>query len=222
VTETNFQAVGERTKEGTGARRMTKEQRRNQLLRSALEIIRSEGTDALTLARVAERAGVTKPIAYEHFGSRSGLLIALYRDYDARQTQAMRDALARTGRTIEDVASILSAAYVDCAVSSGPEVGAITAALSGTEEMEELLQSCRDSFLEECRAAFAPFIDLPPERGQAVLVGILGAAEWLSQAAAEGRVPRDEAVDTLARLMTGALRQNADRPAPGGGAAGRS
>ncbi|MBC8136296.1 MAG: helix-turn-helix transcriptional regulator, partial [Fibrella sp.] len=56
---------------------MSKAQRREQLLQVAYEIIRSEGTDELTLARVAEQAGVTKPIAYEHFGSRSGLLIAL-------------------------------------------------------------------------------------------------------------------------------------------------
>src|SRR5687768_12055419 len=102
-------------------KRMSNEQRRNQLLETAYDIVRTEGTDALTLAHVAERAGVTKPVAYEHFGTRSGLLIAMYRDYDEQQTKAMRVALEAGGNTIEDVASILSAAYVDCAVSSGPE-----------------------------------------------------------------------------------------------------
>ncbi len=91
-------------------KRMTNEQRRSQLLQTAYEIIRSEGTDALTLARVAERAGVSKPVAYEHFETRSGLLIAMYRDYDEQQTKAMRAALEAGGGTIEAVASILSAA----------------------------------------------------------------------------------------------------------------
>lgn len=187
-------------------KRMTKEERRKQLLETAFEIIKSEGTDALTLARVAERAGVTKPIAYEHFGTRAGLLIAMYQDYDERQTNAMRAALKNEGKTLEDVTFILSAAYVDCAVSAGPEYGAITAALSASEEMEELLQSCRDSFAAECSKAFKPFVKLTPAQNQSVLIGILGAAESLSQAAALRRISRDEAVKALSSVMTGALK----------------
>ena len=188
-------------------KKMSREQRREQLLQVAYEIIRAEGTDALTLARVAEQAGVSKPIAYEHFGTRSGLLIALYRDYDERQTLAMRAAIEAAGKTAPDVASILSAAYVDCAVSSGPECGAITAALSGSEEMEELLQGCRESFLEECRGALSPFAGLEGGPSHAILVGMLGAAESLSQAAALGRLSREEAVEALSQVMVGALGQ---------------
>lgn len=201
--------------EGSGAapaKRMPKAQRRSRLLEAAHEIVQSEGTDGLTLARVAERAGVTKPIAYEHFGTRAGLLMALYRHYDEQQTLAMRAALEAGGRTLEDVASILSAAYIDCGVLAGPELGAITAALSATEEMEGLLQSCRLSFMAECRAAFAPFIDLRDGQDQAIDVAIIGAAEALSNAAAAGRVSRDEAVAMLARIMAGTLRQTADGP----------
>jgi AcrR family transcriptional regulator len=192
-------------------KRLSNEQRRNQLLETAYDIVRSEGTDALTLARVAERAGVTKPVAYEHFGTRSGLLTAMYRDYDEQQTRAMREALKAGGRTIEDVASILSAAYVDCAVSSGPEYGAITAALSATEEMEELLQSCRDLFLEECRDAFAPFVKLSRKQIHALLVGILGAAEALSQAAAGDRMSRKQAIRALSQVMIGSLTKDAEK-----------
>lgn len=199
------------------SKRMSKEERRRQLLETASEIIRTEGTDALTLARVAERAGVTKPIAYEHFGTRSGLLIALYRDYDDRQTEAMRAALKNSGRTLEEVASIISAAYVDWEVSAGPEYGAIAAALSATEEMEEYLRACRDTFIAECRKAFAPFVKLPPQRSHAILLGIIGAAEALSRAAATQRVSRVEAVTTLSRLMIGTLKENAAHSAAGGG-----
>jgi AcrR family transcriptional regulator len=90
-----LRAVVDRLTEGnmsgfTTKRRMTRDKRHNQLLEVAYAMIRSEGTDALTLARVAERAGVSKPIAYGHFGTRSGLLSALYRAYDERQTETMR------------------------------------------------------------------------------------------------------------------------------------
>ncbi|MGV3617335.1 MAG: TetR/AcrR family transcriptional regulator [Fimbriimonas sp.] len=191
---------------------MSKAQRRAQLLQVAESIILEEGTDALTLARVAERAGVTKPIAYEHFGTRSGLLSAMYRDYDERVTEGLREALKTDGRTIEDVAEILAAAYVHCAVSAGPVVGAITAALAATEEMEELLQACRDSFGQECLVAFAPFVDIPPERRPAIVVGIIGAAEALSQAAAEGRLPPEAATAALARMMIGVLPSTPPAP----------
>lgn len=67
-------------------RRLTKEARTRQLLEVAWSLIGSEGTDALSLGRLAEAAGVTKPVVYDHFGSRNGLLVALYEDYDVRQT----------------------------------------------------------------------------------------------------------------------------------------
>jgi AcrR family transcriptional regulator len=185
---------------------MAKEQRRRQLLGTASAIIRSEGTDALTLARVAERAGVTKPIAYEHFGTRAGLLLALYRDYDEQQTRALRVALKASGKTLEDVASILSAAYVDCVLSAGPECDAISAALSAYDETKDFLQSSRDFYIAKYRKAFAPFAKLSPQRSRAILAGILGAAEALSQAAAAGRVSRTEAISALSGIMIGALR----------------
>ena len=59
------------------AARLTRDRRRAQLLTVAHEIIKRDGTDALTLAHLAERAGVSKPIAYDHFGTRAGLLSAL-------------------------------------------------------------------------------------------------------------------------------------------------
>ncbi|RKH92133.1 TetR/AcrR family transcriptional regulator, partial [Corallococcus sp. AB038B] len=71
------------------ARKLPKAQRREQLLDIAQTIVREEGTDALTLGYLAERAGVSKPIAYEHFKTRSGLLIALYAQIDARQVSAL-------------------------------------------------------------------------------------------------------------------------------------
>src|SRR5688500_17488341 len=66
----------------SSSKRLSKAERRAQLLDTALDVVRDEGTDALTLARVAERAGVSKPIAYQHFETRGGLLVALYERMD--------------------------------------------------------------------------------------------------------------------------------------------
>ena len=190
------------------SKRMPKAQRRRQLLATAFEIVRSAGTDALTLARLAERAGVTKPIAYEHFGTRAGLLAALYSDYEEQQTRVMHVAIEAGGRTLDDVASIVSAAYVDCVLSAGPQCDDIAAALSAFEETKDFLQSSREYNIAELRKAFAPFVKLPRRRGSAILAGILGAADALSHAAAAGRMSRAEAVGALSRITIGALANN--------------
>lgn len=186
--------------------RLPREQRRTKLLEAAAAIVRAEGTDALTLARVAERAGVTKPIAYEHFETRAGLLVALYRHFDARQVEATRSALAARARSLEDAVAILAAAYVDCTLEAGKEFGAIAAALSATEAMDAFRHAMREEYVELHREALAPFADVSGRRGRTVLLGLIGAADVLSQDAANGRLSRKEAIDALSRIMLGALR----------------
>lgn len=187
------------------SRRLPKAQRRTQLLEAAAAIVRTEGTDALTLAHVAAQAGVTKPIAYEHFGTRAGLLIALYRHFDARQADAVHAALKAEGRTLEQVADLLAGAYVDCALSAGPEFGAISDALSASEAMEDFRQVLREGYVDQFMAALAPHVSLPGRRARLLLAGAIGAADVLSQAAVAGRCSRNEAVAALSRILVGAL-----------------
>lgn len=187
------------------SKRMSKEARRDHLLETALELIREEGTEALTLARLAERSGVTKPIAYEHFGTREGLLIALFRNYDDQTTQAVQVALAKGAKTLGEVASILSVAYIDTCVQMGPEVRAVYNSLSATLETAAFRQSWREFLIDEFYKAFAPFIKMTEKESKLLLIGLLGAAELLGEAAVAGRVARKQAVSTLSHLMTIAL-----------------
>lgn len=186
-------------------KRMPREQRRTQLLETAATIVRGQGTDALTLALLAEQAGVTKPIAYEHFGTRAGLLIALYRYFDDRQAQAVQAALATQAKTLDDVVAILSAAYVDCVLQAGPEFGAIAAALSASEEMDDFRQALREGYVDQYLKALSRFVPLSGRAGRALLLGVIGAADTLAQAAAAERMSRAEAIAALSRIMLGAL-----------------
>ncbi|MFZ5669705.1 MAG: TetR/AcrR family transcriptional regulator [Pseudomonadota bacterium] len=194
-------------------KRMSRDRRRQQLLDTAAAIVRAEGADALTLARLAEQAGVTRPIAYGHFGSRSGLLAALYRHYDDRQTEAARRALAEQARSLKDAVDILSAAYVDCVLAFGPEYGAIAAALAATGDMEAFRESLREGYVDLYRVALAPFGAPTGPEATALLTGVLGAADTLSQAAAAGRIDRRAAVEALSRIMWGAVAP-ASSPGP--------
>ena len=110
-------------------KRLTKAARREQLLNVAQQIVAERGADSLTLKTLAEAAGVSKPITYDHFGTRGGLLTALFRRIDARQVAILRRALERAPATLPDVARVLSSAYMDCYLSVGTEWQAISAAV---------------------------------------------------------------------------------------------
>jgi AcrR family transcriptional regulator len=193
------------------SKRMGKEMRRRQLMETALAIIRTEGVETLTLARVAERAGVSKPVAYGHFKTRAGLLIALFRDYDDRTVDAFHAALKEGGKTLRDIAGILSAAYIDSCLSMGPEIAAIFDALSVAKETQAFLREWRASIIAEFRKTFAPVVNLG-ERHEPVFIGILGAAESLSAAAATAQITRDDAIAALTDVVCGALADRVASP----------
>lgn len=185
---------------------MPKEERRAQLLRTALAILRQEGAEALTLGHVAERAGVTKPIAYGHFGSRGGLLLALFHALDDPTTEALRAALAKGGKSLEEVVAILSHTYLYACQANGPEFHALLDALEAGEETRGFLREWRAFLVEEFRKGLAPHVRLPRRQLQALLLGLLGSAEILAEAANAGRLSRAMATATLARIMAAALK----------------
>ncbi len=56
-------------------RRVTREQRDRQILDAAVAVFAERGYQATSMDAVAELVGVTKPVLYDHFGSKEGLLL---------------------------------------------------------------------------------------------------------------------------------------------------
>ncbi|WNG18324.1 TetR/AcrR family transcriptional regulator [Cystobacter fuscus] len=59
------------------------------LLEASLELIREEGVDALTVAEVGRRVGVSSAAPYKHFADRQALLRALAEEGNRRLGEAM-------------------------------------------------------------------------------------------------------------------------------------
>ncbi|ADX47345.1 regulatory protein TetR [Paracidovorax avenae ATCC 19860] len=184
-------------------RRLPKEARQRQLLDVAWSIVRSEGSDALTLGYLAERAGVTKPVVYDHFGARNGLLAALYEEYDSRQHALLDEALAACARTLPAVAQVIAASYVGCVMAMGREMPGVSAALAGSPELEALKKAHETLFMDKCRRALAPFAKKPLK--QAAMRAMLGVAEAVSFAALAGEVDpvdaEEEIYDAIRRIV---------------------
>ena len=56
-----------------GRARMTGKERREQLLDIGRSLFAQKGFDATSVEEIAQRAGVSKPVVYEHFGGKEGL-----------------------------------------------------------------------------------------------------------------------------------------------------
>lgn len=192
-------------------RRLSREERRRQLLEVAWGIVRTEGTEGLTLGRLAEQAGVSKPVVYDHFETRPALLAALYRDFDDRQVALMDSALAASAPTLDDRAAVIASSYVACVLTQGREIPGVIAALASSPELERVKRACEAAFMERCRAALAPFAS-----GEIALSGLramLGAAEALSYAAATREITAAEAQEELAQTIVAMVGRASGRGA---------
>lgn len=194
-------------------RRLPRQERLRQLLDVAWRVIREEGTEALTLGRLAERAGVTKPVVYDHFGTRSGLLAALYQEFDARQTEIMDSALQVSESTLAAKAEVIASSYVDCVLLQGREIPDVIAALAGSPELEKIKRDYRVAFIEKCRGVLTPFAGTAGIES-AGLWAMLGAADALSHAAATGEITAAQAKDELFETIVAMVSRSARRRSP--------
>ena len=191
-------------------RRMSRADRLRQLLDVAWRVVRERGSDALTLGRLAEQAGVTKPVVYDHFATRATLFAALYEDFDQRQAVRMDAAIAASEATLEGVASVVASSYVDCVLLQGQEIAGVIATLSSTPELETIKREYEATFLAKCRAWFSPFLK-SGALGLSSLHAIVGCAESLSAAAARGDVSPQDAKDELSAVIVAIVQRAAGR-----------
>ena len=77
---------------------MPKDQRRAQLLDAANAVFTSRGYHAAAMDDIAEVAGVSKPVLYQHFGSKLDLYLALLDRSCERLVEVVAEALASTER----------------------------------------------------------------------------------------------------------------------------
>lgn len=186
-------------------RRLSRADRQDQLLRTALTMVREEGTSALTLARVAERAGVTKPVAYDHFGSTAGLLVSLYKAIDQDQSRALFDAMAEEPHDLASAARRIADAYMHCYADTSGEWQAVAGALRGNPEMDAIHRELLSGYVDRFGTALGQYSALPSTAIRLRCVGLVGAAEALASDMVRGEMRECEAAGGLAALIVAAL-----------------
>jgi AcrR family transcriptional regulator len=203
---------------GGPRQRLPRQERYRQLIETAWRVVREAGSDALTLGTLAEQAGVAKPVVYDHFATRNGLLAALYGEFDTQQHALIDAAMQASEATLASRASVIAGSYVDCVLAQGRELPGVRAALAGAPELEAIKRESESAFLEKCRDLLAPFAP-GKDITAAGLRAMQGAAEALSDAAAAGDITpaqaKQELRDTIeAMVVRQPKARSPRRPAP--------
>jgi AcrR family transcriptional regulator len=84
--------------------------RRNQLIEAAAGIALESGGSAVTVAAVAQRAGLSRTSVYEYFGSSADLIADLVLEELNNFAHYLRDAVADTEEPIESIAAWIESA----------------------------------------------------------------------------------------------------------------
>ena len=77
--------------------RLPAHERRRQLLAKALQVFAAHGFHSTSMNDVAEAAGVTKPVLYQHFRSKRQLYVELLDEMGAHLGDVLADATKRAG-----------------------------------------------------------------------------------------------------------------------------
>jgi len=182
----------------TRGARLPRSARRTQLLGAAREVFVAQGYHAAAMDDIAERAGVSKPVLYQHFPGKRELYLALLDQHTEELLAAVRHALASTTANKQRVAATMAAyfEFIDQESSSFKLV--FESDLTSDEEVRRLV----DRVSNGCAQMFAEVIQedtgLPRAEAELLAVALAGMAHvcaryWLQTGK---QVPR-EAVDRL-------------------------
>ena len=161
------------------SRRLTAEQRRHQLVAVALDLFAQRGYRATTMDDIAEAAGVTKPLLYQHFSSKRALYLELVDSIATDLLTAIGQAVVEANGPRQQV-ELGFAAYFRLVVSDEAEFRLLYGRdHANDQELGRALRAVEDAIAE----AIDPLIDagLDDDHRRLVAYGIVGMAEGASR-----------------------------------------
>jgi AcrR family transcriptional regulator len=157
--------------------RLPRRERRAQLLDSALEVFVAHGYHAAAMDDIADRAGVSKPVLYQHFPGKLDLYLALLDRSCDTIIAACKDALASTGDNKLRVTATMHVFYDYVAGARGAFRLVFESDLTNEAAVRERV----DRVTRECAAAIAEVIHddtgLPGEQSRLLAVSLVGMAQ---------------------------------------------
>jgi hypothetical protein len=118
---------------------MPRDQRRAQLLDAANDVFTTNGYHAAAMDDIAEAAGVSKPVLYQHFGSKLDLYLALLDASCDRLVEVVEEALDSTEENADRVVATMGAFYEFVSSASGQFRFVFESDLTGDGQVQQRL-----------------------------------------------------------------------------------
>ncbi len=184
------------------AGRLPRSARRRQLLAAAQEVFVAQGYHAAAMDDIAERAGVSKPVLYQHFPSKLELYLALLDQHCEALATRVREVLASTTDNRERVHAAMRA-YFDLIDHESEAFRLVFESdLRNEPSARERVERAERESIEAIADTIMADTGVGRARAELLAAGLVGAAHtaarfWL----AGGRtVPKEEAEELLAAL----------------------
>lgn len=182
--------------------RLPRDARRAQLLDAAQQVFVTNGYHAAAMDDIAERAGVSKPVLYQHFPGKLDLYLALLDKHGGELVRRVREAIESTPDNKQRVRASVGALYefVD------GEGQAFRLVFESDLRGEPAVERAVEGALAQCADAVAEAVTadagLDSERARLLAVGLVGLSQvtaryWLD---ADHSIPREEAVHLMSTL----------------------
>ncbi|QVQ54028.1 TetR/AcrR family transcriptional regulator [Spiractinospora alimapuensis] len=182
--------------------RLPRTARRRQLLAAAQEVFVARGYHAAAMDEIAESAGVSKPVLYQHFPGKLDLYLALLEEHSEALVQTQRAALESTEDNRQRVAASFQA-YFDFVAGEGKAYRLVFESdLGNLPQVREKVDETTDQCVRLIGEVIRQDTSISESEANLLSIGLLGMAQtsaryWLNH---YGTIPKEDAGQLIARL----------------------
>jgi len=169
---------------GSRPTRLPRDQRRIQLLDAASEVFAAKGYHAAAMDDIADVAGVSKPVLYQHFPSKLDLYLALLDQSCDRLVEVVEEALAATEDNADRVIATVAAFYEFVSSTSSFRF-VFESDLTGDGAVQQRLSRVNSEISDAIADVIAEDTSLPRQQAKLLAVCLVGIAQvsaryWIS------------------------------------------
>jgi AcrR family transcriptional regulator len=182
--------------------RLPRTARRAQLLAAAQDVFVANGYHAAAMDEIAERAGVSKPVLYQHFPGKLELYMALLESHVDELVGRVRTAIGSTSDNKLRVRAAVAAFY-DFVDGEGQAFRMVFESdLRSEPSVQAAVERATTDSVDAITETITADAGLDEERARLLAVGLVGlsqvtARSWLAD---NRRVPKEEAVALISNL----------------------
>ena len=183
--------------------RMPRQERRVSLLDAAREVFTTKGYHASAMDDIAEAAGVSKPVLYQHFESKLDLYLALLDQSCESLVLIVQQAIDSTEHNADRVVAAMGAFYEFVSSTSGEFRFVFESDLTGDGSVQKRLWQVNEDIADRIAAVIAVDTALPPSQAKLLAISMVGLAQvsaryWVSSDSAP--LPLDQAKQLVSTL----------------------